>query len=968
MWIITGPFDTENAVELSSQKSKLLKTGKSYPLGRKNQPLLVLNKKVSAAHCKFTVEECTLDDVHNPEKLPKLTFHNERDKAMRLLRGESQLLIESKMTLGLQDGDVIHIVTGIPIAVKWQPICCFSPTLRGKSNVSLETCARLGVSIVYTPNAHVTHHILPTYVSNASVAASLISAAQFVKFEWLLEILKNEASLEENFALPNISKFRPMFSPTLSPSQKVFKVWEPNEERFDMFTKYRFLAFGEKAREIESDLRELIKRGGGLLETFDVAGGVAKLHKALTRGQAKESRQLVVVADVKDMKAAIGANEWKKMVEEVQSFGLSITYPETVVQSVIDVEPSLLNIRQPSPEATNALSINLNSSTTASLLPNYVPNSIPDEPSIPPEEPPVRKRLARRATSRQPSVEPTSQGDVEEVKAETPKPRRLLLSRRGKTVEPGANSQSSSQAADAQPSAPVAPTPGRLRLKRRLGQTSATAAEAATQSQLPDILPSPPGNEPPLKKFKALFEASGPAGSGAVESFNENVNPYTNAGTSLPVGSQTQSYTSEGFIRRAGTGADLSALREEEEEEESLPTGRSQMKGTKRMIDHLQEGGQDVEMVDASAAGGDGQPARKRPALDAGKHVAPTQHSPTSKRMEKERKPGAPVGQPDIDAEFLKAVASTKKGKRAEDDFDREFNNLRISKSKAANAGQQQRDEEEEEWRRCTDFGDDTGLRGNFMVVLEMDIYKNAGDGKGMSSQGTNGREERALPDKWKDQPNFKKFKKALSEDNGFDVAPAHWKSKKSQRAGGFSQEFKTESRPPSLRETAKASTIINDNSDDEDQARPTFGKRKISPVQIEQSKKPSSRADSRAPSTRATSKAPGSRANSVVPPATKRTTNLKASNKPALFLDSDDDVEEVDEREQHRSQNTITSKGTHDDGDEDDLTLRSTKRSMDNMPERPRVGGRRRVVGADDDSDDDGAVFKGFGKGRRKR
>jgi len=35
---------------------------------------------------------------------------------MRLIRRESQKTLESKMVLELQDGDVIHIVTGIPIS------------------------------------------------------------------------------------------------------------------------------------------------------------------------------------------------------------------------------------------------------------------------------------------------------------------------------------------------------------------------------------------------------------------------------------------------------------------------------------------------------------------------------------------------------------------------------------------------------------------------------------------------------------------------------------------------------------------------------------------------------------------------------------------------------------------------------------------------------------------------------------
>lgn len=175
-----------------------------------------------------------------------------------------------------------------------------------------------GISIVHTSNEHITHHILPTYTATPSVASSLISAAQFVKFEWLLEVLENGASLEENFILPNISKFRPTFSPSLGPAQKIFKVWEPNEERFNIFAEYRFLVFGEKTREIESDLRDLIKRGGGFIETFDVAGGVAKLHKALTRGRAKENQRLVVIAEVKDMQAAIGTDEFKKLTDEIE--------------------------------------------------------------------------------------------------------------------------------------------------------------------------------------------------------------------------------------------------------------------------------------------------------------------------------------------------------------------------------------------------------------------------------------------------------------------------------------------------------------------------------------------------------------------------------------------------------------------------------------------------------------------------
>ena len=48
----------------------------------------------------------------------------------------------------------------------------------------------------------------------------------------------------------------------------------------------------------------------------------------------------------------------------------------------------------------------------------------------------------------------------------------------------------------------------------------------------------------------------------------------------------------------------------------------------------------------------------------------------------------------DTDAAFLQALASTKRGKRREDDFDREFNNLRISKPEI---GQDAGDDADEE-------------------------------------------------------------------------------------------------------------------------------------------------------------------------------------------------------------------------------------------------------------------------------
>ena len=191
----------------------------------------------------------------------------------------------------------------------------------------------------------------------------------------------------------------------------------------------------------------------------------------------------------------------------------------------------------------------------------------------------------------------------------------------------------------------------------------------------------------------------------------------------------------------------------------------------------------------------------------------------------------------------------------------------------------------------------------------------------------------------------------------------AHWKNKKSikKQVENVSQGIKSENRPPLLRASAQATGIINDSSDNE--TPPMLGKRKTAPTV--QSTRPSSRKAPQDPSMAQTaSKLSGFPENSAAPP-------MKGKNKQlatALFLDSDDDIVEVDEHEQ--SQNTITSKGGYND--EDDQTLRSiepgTKRLNETLPERSRVGyGRRQTAAADDDSDD-GVTFKGFKTGRTRR
>lgn len=281
--------------------------------------------------------------------------------------------------------------------------------------------------------------------------------------------------------------------------------------------------------------------------------------------------------------------------------------------------------------------------------------------------------------------------------------------------------------------------------------------------------------EPPLKRFKALYEESDPdriAQSG-MEGY---MNMYKGLGS---VGSMTQSESIP--LDTSTTQARLEAVPEEEEEPSSMARsqnvigGESQSQATgsrsKRKTRVDEDAGIEIEEAE--------RPRVKRRAVEgihAVEHTsgtrteqqAPSQTQsnpakPVSKvfdsrtavetekaeKAEKTRKPasktGAAPGKPDKDEAFLKAVASTKRGKKHEDKFDREFNKLKISKPDLG------REEVEKQWDVLEEFGDDGDLRGNFMVVVEMDVPER-------QTRGTRRYGEGRM--EWEGRPDFKKFRR----------------------------------------------------------------------------------------------------------------------------------------------------------------------------------------------------------------
>ena len=339
-----------------------------------------------------------------------------------------------------------------------------------------------------------------------------------------------------------------------------------------------------------------------------------------------------------------------------------------------------------------------------SSLPDDVPNTLSEEFEPILEIPKPPRRLTRRVMSQPPAdVEPSAP-----PKSPEPIPYSFL--------EP--------------------PTPARSsRLKRRVGVTGMDV-QSGSGSQAFSLGIEDTIAEPPVKKFKALFDAT---------------NPERESLSSTQTESQLRSSRT---LWSGNEGPVLSVLQEEEEEESQMGginSNPTPPRVSKRRLESVDENSEmdverevsenakkrAIENVNAvERSEGPLKPPSTRAASKPPSSVIPT----------KKDKQGAAVGKPDTDAAFLKAIASTKRGKKAEDKFDREFNNLKISKPEL-----EQQQEPEEEWAVLADFGDDSGLRGNFMVVVELDVYKKDKDKDSQTSVANQ---------VWTGKPNFKKFKK----------------------------------------------------------------------------------------------------------------------------------------------------------------------------------------------------------------
>ncbi|KAM5532461.1 hypothetical protein V8D89_013877 [Ganoderma adspersum] len=1036
MWIITGPFDEDHSEGQAPDKQKLLKTGKEYSLGRRDHPLQIKSKAISKAHALFLVGPCSEEEAADPAFVPTLTFRNTTDR-MRPVERPSQsrprVICEPKTSMELENGDIVHLSASIFIRVRWEALCCYNPLGKGVPQSAVRECAELGIHIVPTPHPDVTHHLTPTYTLTPAIATSLISAVTLVKPDWLNALLASGRSdeagelslLEEHFILPQTTKFRPSFSPSLPPQLKKYGVWEPNEERSALFRGRRFVFVGEKGAETQNAMKELVKRGEGDYECFAAANGKDAFRQILAKGRARKAT-LVPVATRHSVTAAVGRDGWTGLVQEAASFELKFVVPEKIIEAVVHADISLIDATYNPDEAPED-----------SPLPDVVPNTFEDEPSVvdsntvvpprrvpaarkpepepvpePPAAPAPRRKLTRRVTSRassrapSPPPAPPSQQAIQEEPAPPeeepapeaePVPQRRTLVRRARVKAVLADDESMDQdntasRASEEPQAEVVfklsesavpPTPSRpSRLKRRVGAPQGTPSQLFPLSGADDadsLIPDTDMKEPPLKRFKALFDESDPdrvARMDMSEYASQHVG-FMPGGESLTQYEPSAMFATQASGSHTGGGrsgaiALLLPVMEEEEEGTVVSGTQTQARGTKRKT-HDEDLDMDDEEHPRSRRRTGESPAEQSQALPPVQNQ--TQAKPMSKVVTRvdmaqtqvhvkppkpsSSKKGTQAG-PDKDDAFLKAVASTKRGKKSEDTFDREFNNLRISKPDLERA------REDEEWKVLEEFGDDGDVRGNFMVVVECPVFREAGTNMDHMRRGE-GRVE------WVGRPDFKKFKKkaagerrqvielVVEEQSDLGIGSQYWKESQA--------EPPSQSQPESQSQQPKIATT--------QRSAPRKGKERALP-----------NSDSEAEEKAVVAKlAKGKgRTGSVKPPSTQKSTATRTTRgkttsqkQPLFILDSDDDGEEdADKDDDFRIGSDFEDEAPHDEEEDDDdefgPTLKSTGRSRATTQASPKgksgkgaaTKKKAPATVVDDDSDD--GSFKAFGARTRTR
>ncbi|KAG9019273.1 hypothetical protein FRB90_004542 [Tulasnella sp. 427] len=810
MWIIEGSFDGLDAVNRTKRKvlypDNAYELGRGSILLHLSQTVVSTHHatiKVGPHPLESAHEPQAIP------KLEYIQCNKKKTAVVGRIDEDGPRIAPQQMA-ELRSGDEVHISGAqIFVRVSWEPVNFLirSGVPRDEREVIGTTLAKFGIKSSRIWSEQVTHVVFSavSHPYDFKVLAALVHGVHLVSPAWLRHVMqKGDAPLEqgnesdsENYQMT----FQGLEEEKYRPDGAGLQVWAPNSSRSALLREIRFLfiTVTDMPRDIFDVLpqKELITqhritpddtitRGEWTMRLDAALKAVGKLNP-----KPGMSKPFVVAGDSGSLEQAIGPRWRSVYMEGLLEKGIRLIWlaelGEALLKtdlSYIDSSAGVSDIKLPKGEGESQGSVAQVSSrrqTRAASrqpsLPPAVASSHPEEISLDQEDPAETaptKRLPRRATSRKetPVVEPSEEVIAEQPKADATEAPKVEVEEEEEV--PVMRTLLKRRATKRAPSAEPAPQPNAdtfgmdftaIRGLKRRATGRATGASATGASGLMSGTSMQPSiqeeeEEPRHKKFKALFEGTqGPLQS--VEILDDS-----NAGSRKDNDETIPSFVSDPLAGSSAhaskrKAADVLASVGETQGLEGIKMS-SGLPGKHRRMDQSGSGKPPSQLRNQVTADDPAVPERHQSSDLELQSVSEAADSQTRQKGHAEGdanvkpKSGKRVKidgdaevkvEPDQDRNFLQALASRTKTKSKEDEFDREFNQLRIAvpdKTKVEN------DRMRQELAVWNELEHDPNLRGNFMVVEHRDdVFRKDG-----------GSRRKEVNEAWTGAPNFKKFRK----------------------------------------------------------------------------------------------------------------------------------------------------------------------------------------------------------------